>query len=111
MLHFVSGGDYVASLKERTSERVVLAFHPKTRCYCELLFRNFIGFCICRKINFKFVSLEELMVYLEFLVENKVSANMLANNVSALKANFVMRGWNDHLLVIPGSSIFLNPPR
>ena len=98
MLHFVSGGDYVSSLKERASERVVLAFQPKTcRCH-ELLFRNLVGFCICCKINLKLLSLEELMTYLEFLVEKIVSANMLANNVSALKTNFVMRGLNHKLL-------------
>ena len=32
------------------------------------------------------------MAYLKFLVQNNVSANMLSNNVSALKANFVRWG-------------------
>ena len=68
------------------------AFRPKTRRYYELLFRNFIGFCICNKIVIQCISLQEIMAYLEFLVENNVSANMLANNISALKANFVKWG-------------------
>ena len=68
------------------------AFRPKTRRCYELLFRNFVGFCICSKIVIQCISLQEIMAYLEFLVENNVSANMLANNISALKANFVKWG-------------------
>ena len=79
-------------LKVGAAKRVELAFHPKTpRCY-ELLFRNFVGFCVCCSINVSTASLDEVMAYLEYLVENGVSANMLANNVSALKAHFVMLG-------------------
>ena len=38
------------------------------------------------------ISLDVLMAYLEFLVENKVPLNMVANNTSALTANFIMYG-------------------
>ena len=47
------------------------------------------------------------MAYLEFLVENKVSANMLANNVSALKANFVMWDLDFNLWDHPRIKYFL----
>ena len=47
------------------------------------------------------------MTYLEFMVENKVSANMLANNVSALKANFVIWGLNFNLWDHPHIRYFL----
>ena len=47
---------------------------------------------MCSKIIIWCISLQEIMAYLEFLVENNVSANMLANNISALKANFVKWG-------------------
>ena len=69
-----------------------LAFRPKTRRCYELLFRNFIGFCLCSNIVIQSISLQEVMAYLEFLVQTNVSANMLANNISALKANFVKFG-------------------
>ena len=47
------------------------------------------------------------MAYLEFLVENNVLANMLANNVSAVKANFVMWSLNYQLLDDPRIKYFL----
>ena len=47
---------------------------------------------MCSKIVTQYISLQEVMAYLEFLVENNVSANMLVNNISALKANFVKFG-------------------
>ena len=39
-----------------------------------------------------------ILAYLEFLVKNKVSYHMLANNLCALKANFIMYGL-DHSLI------------
>ena len=95
------------ALKSRAVKRVELAFRPKTKRSYELLFRFILGFCICSKINFHCVSLQETMAYLEFLVENKVSANMLANNVSALKANFVMWGLDFNLWDHPRIKYFL----
>ena len=79
-------------LQVKAAQRVELAFRPKTRRCYELLFRNFIGFCLCSNIVVQFISLQEVMAYLEFLVQNNVSAHMLANNISALKANFVKFG-------------------
>ena len=47
------------------------------------------------------------MAYMEFLVENNVSANMLANNVSALKANIVKCGLEFKLWYHPHIKYFL----
>ena len=94
-------------LQIKAAQRVELAFRPKTkRCY-ELLFRNFIGFCLCSKIVIHCISLQEIMAYLEFLVQNNVSANMLANNISALKANFVKYGLKFKLWEHPRVRYFL----
>ena len=67
-----------------------MAFRPKTRRCYELLFRNFVGFCLCNATSLYEVSLEFVLAYLEYLTQNKVSVPMLANNISALKAHFTM---------------------
>ena len=43
-------------------------------------------------VNISNVSLSDVVAFLEFLVWNGVSVNMVANNVSAIKANLVMYG-------------------
>ena len=83
---------------QRASTRVQQALRPKTsRCY-DLLFRNFVGFCVCNKINIVFTTIDEIMAYMEYLVENAVSVNMVANNISAIRAKFVMYGLPHDLL-------------
>ena len=70
--------------------RVSRAFRPKTtKCY-NMLFRIFVGFCVCSKMSLQSVSLVTILAYLEFLVKNNVSVNMVANHVSAIKAKFIM---------------------
>ena len=41
-------------------------------------------------MNLQSVSLVTILAYLEFLVKNNVSVNMVANHVSAIKAVFIM---------------------
>ena len=41
-------------------------------------------------MNLQSVSLVTILAYLEFLVKNNVSVNMVANHVSAIKAKFIM---------------------
>ena len=74
MLYFVSGRERpLAALMQRASTRVQKALRPKTsRCY-DLLFRNFIGFCVCNTVNIFSISTDEVMAYMEYLVENGVS--------------------------------------
>ena len=45
---------------------------------------------MCSKMNLQSVSLVTILAYLEFLVKNSVSVNMVANHVSAIKAKFIM---------------------
>ena len=46
------------------------------------------------------------MAYLQFLIENNVSVHMVANHISALKANFVMYGLDYTVLNNPRVSYF-----
>ena len=90
LLHFVVGREELVLPKAKASSRLHMAYRPKTRRCYQLLFRNFIGFCICSGIDPSKITLYEVLAYLEYLSENGVSCNMLANNISALKANFIM---------------------
>ena len=89
------------------NSRIKDAFRPKTkRCY-QLLFRNFIGFCVCAKISVNSISLSVLMAFLEFLAWNQVSVHMIANHVSAIKANLVMYGLEYEFMDHPRICYFL----
>ena len=106
MLCFVSGQNVLTALKSRAASRVSQAFRPKTRRCYELLFRNFIGFCQITKLNVKTMDVQDIMAYLEYLVENGVSYNMVANNISAIKANFIIYDLNFHILEHPRVRLF-----
>ena len=107
MLHFVSGRDALTALKSRAASRVAQAFCPKTRRCYELLFRNFMGFCQVTRLNIQCIELQDLIAYLEYLVENGVSYNMVSNNMSALKANFIMYDLKFQLLEHPRIRFFI----
>ena len=64
------------------------------------------GFCICSHIEINCVTIEPIMAYLEFLVQNGVSVHMVANNISAVKANFVMMGLDHTTLEHPHIKYF-----
>ena len=73
-------------LQRKANARARAAFRPKTKqCYV-MLFRTFIGFCLCMKLTCNDMLVSTVMAFLEFLVYNKVSTHMIANHVSALRA-------------------------
>ena len=107
MLSLFLGQERIAGFMVGANSRLRDAFRPKAkRCY-QLLFRNFVGFCVCAAISLRSVSLSVVMAYLEFLVSNGVSANMVANNISAIKANFVMYSLDHSFLDHPRVRYFL----
>ena len=106
MLYFVSGQNALAALKSKAASRVAQAFRPKTRRCYELLFRNFMGFCVLTSLNPQLMGVQDVIAYLEYLVENGVSYNMVANNISALKANFIIYDLKFHLLDHPRIRLF-----
>ena len=107
MLYFVSGQNALTALKSRAASRVSHAFRPKTRRCYELLFRNFMGFCVITSLNVQSIQVHDIIAYLEYLVENGVSYNMISNNISALKANFIMYDLRFHLLEHPRIRFFI----
>ena len=106
MLYFVSGQNALAALKSKAASRVAQAFRPKTRRCYELLFRNFMGFCVLTSLNPQLMGVQDVIAYLEYLVENGVSYNMVSNNISALKANFIIYDLKFHLLEHPRIRLF-----
>ena len=68
-----SGFPGVASIHE--SQRCPEA---KARCCYDLLFRNFIGFCMCSHIEINCITIDHVMAYLEYLVQNGVTVHMVS---------------------------------
>ena len=66
-----------------------------------------MGFCLCCGLNAACPTLAVLMAYLEYLVKNSVSVNMIANHISALKAQFIIYGLPFQLLEHPEIKYFV----
>ena len=80
------------SLALGAKKRLSTALRPRTdRCYTTL-FRSFVAFCVCTKLNMFELNDSHILSYLEYLITQGVSVNMLANNISACRAKFVMHG-------------------
>ena len=60
-------------------------------CY-NILIRTFVAFCVVLRLSLNDINIEHALSYLEYLTRNGVSFHMLANHVSAAKAQFAMRG-------------------
>ena len=75
------------SLSSKATDRLHLAFRPKTRsAYASM----FVAFCIYTKASIVNVNVKVVLSFLECLVVNSCSYCMVANYVSAIKANFVL---------------------
>ena len=70
-----------------------------------------MGFCQCSKISLQEISIDVTLAYLEYLVENKVSMAMIADNISAIKANFTLYGLEHSLLDHPRVRYFMKAIR
>ena len=90
MFHFVSGSSRLQRLNREATATLTTSLRPKTRKCYHILFKNFLVFCHCAKISLLNINLSHIMAYLQYLVENNVSVNMMVNNVSALKASFII---------------------
>ena len=98
-------------LMNGSRQRLLTAFRPKTRKCYTLLLRNFVGFCQCSKISLQEISIDIILAYLEYLVENKVSMAMIANNISAIKANLTLYGLEYSILDHPRVHYFMKAIR
>ena len=49
-----------------------------------MLFRSFVAFCLFAKVSLEKTSVSAALSYLEFLVENEVSVNMVKNHIRAM---------------------------
>ena len=78
------------SLSAKTTDRLHLAFRPKTRSAYASMFKTFVGFCIYTKACIVNVNVKVVLLFLECLVFNSCSYCMVTNYVSAIKANFVL---------------------
>ena len=99
MYSLFAGQERIAGFIVGASTRIRDAFRPHTKKCYQLLFRNFVAFYICAKISIRCISHSVVLAFLEFLAWNKkVSVHMVANNVSAIKANLVLYGL-DHTFI------------
>ena len=95
------------SLSSKAAHRLHLAFRPKTRAAYSSMFRTFVAFCIFTKACIINVNVKVVLAFLECLVVNSCSYCMVANYVSAIKANCVLYGLPFQVLDHPQVKYFL----
>ena len=88
--HYVLENEALRLLFSTVSDRLQLAFCPKTRKPIVNMFRTFIAFCIVTRSCIFNVSVKMVLSFLECLVSNTCSCYIIGNYVSALKAYFVL---------------------
>ena len=81
------------SLSAKASQRLHMAFRPKTHRAYESMFRTFVAFCVFTKSSLIHMNIKVILSFLECLATNEYSASMIANYVSAIKASFIMKSW------------------
>ena len=72
------------------TSRLHQAFRPKTSAAYTSMFKLFVAFCIYYQCQLCSVDTKIILSYLECLVHNNCSVCVIANYVSAIKANFVL---------------------
>ena len=107
MYSLFAGQECIAGFIVGASTRIRDAFRPRTKKCYQLLFRNFVAFCIHAKISIQCISLSVVLAFLEFLAWNQVSVHMVANNVSAIKANLVLYGLDHTFMDHPRIKYFI----
>ena len=90
----VVGNQGLTDLATGARKRLQQAFRPKTQACYNILFRTFVAFCVVLQLSLNDINIEHVLSYLEYLTRNGVSFHMLANHVSAAKAQFTVRGLN-----------------
>ena len=96
MLHFVFSETILKNLADGVKKRLSSTLRPKTdRCY-NMLFRSFVAFSVCAKLNVFKLNQMHVLSYIEYLVMYGVSAHILANRISACKAKFTIYGLQFH---------------
>ena len=102
----VVGSGTRLTLHRGARQRLSEAFRPKTQQCYHMLFRTFVGFCLCLSLNISKITSDDALSYLEYLPTNNVSVNMIANHVSAVRANFVILGLSYHIWDHPSIKYF-----
>ena len=95
------------SLSRRASVRIQDAFRPKTKRAYIRMFRVFVAFCVFMKVALSDVSIKVIVSFLECLVVNECSASMVANYMSAIKANFIVFDLNFYVCDHPKVKYFI----
>ena len=101
----------LTSLSAKASDRLHLAFCPKTYKAYDVMFRTFVAFCIVTKCAFVNINIKLILSFLECLVRSSCSVGMVANYVSAIRASFVMYDLPYHALDHPKVTYFLKSLR
>ena len=101
----------LTSLSSKASDRLHLAFRPKTYRAYDAMFRTFVPFCIITKRALANVNVRVVLSFLECLAGNSYSAGMIANHVSAIRVSFVMYDLPYYMLDHPKVKYFLKSLR
>ena len=96
----------MAKLLHLGLQKTCMAFRPATDKNYTSMFRLFIAFTIFIKWNNFNLSTMIILVYLQFLETNNISASAMANHLSAIKAKLSLSGIPVHMCEDPRIKYF-----
>ena len=98
-------------LSAKATSRLHDAFRPKTKKAYSMMFRAFMAFCIIMNVQLVKISVKVLLSFLECLASNQCSATMVANYISAIKANLTLYHLNFSICDHPNVKYFIRSLR
>ena len=93
-------------LASKAAARAHHAFRPTTQASYTRQFRLFLAFCCFIKVELQQITPLIVMSFLEFLVENNTSHTLIANYISAIKANMALHGLSVYAFQDPRITYF-----
>ena len=80
----------LSTLSTKAALTLHRVFRPKTRTAYKNMFKTFVAFCVYTKVLLLQVNVKVILSFLACLVTNKCSNVLIANYVSAIKAQFIL---------------------
>ena len=82
-----------AQLATSAAQRLAVAFRPATQRTYKRMFRDFLGFLVAAGLSHKCLGSHHiLLMFMEFLAQNRLSQSNIANHMAGIRAQFIIHG-------------------
>ena len=96
-----------AQLATSAKRRLISGLRPATWTQYSRMWTDFLSFLVAAGLSTFQVNIDQFLAFLEYLVQNQISASKLANYVSAIRTHFIMYSWDTAILKDQKISMFI----